>query len=205
MHFLKQSTAATIPLGPFINAQGVVQTALGLTQADIRLKKEGGDAAQKSDATSCTHDESGIYDCALNATDTNTLGRLTVFINESGALPVAHDFTILPAQVYNSLILASEALNANVTTVMDEDATAFSRAVGSMELVTVGTSSTTTVVTSNLVETTNDHYKGRILVFKTGALARQASDITAYNGTTKAITVTALTEAPTNGDFAVIV
>ena len=58
---------------------------------------------------------------------------------------------------------------------------------------------TTTVFVTALTEATNDHYKGRIIIFTSGALAGQATDITAYNGTTKAVTVTALTEAPANG------
>ena len=33
-------------------------------------------------------DELGEYDCALNATDTGTLGRLKLSVQESGALPV---------------------------------------------------------------------------------------------------------------------
>jgi len=58
---------------------------------------------------------------------------------------------------------------------------------------------TTTVIGTDLTETTDDHYKGRIVTFTTGALAGQSSDITGYNGTTKELTVTALTDAPAAG------
>lgn len=55
------------------------------------------------------------------------------------------------------------------------------------------------------LDTTDNHYNGRIVVFTSGNLQNQASDITGYNGTTKVFTVTALTEAPADGDSYVIV
>ena len=64
---------------------------------------------------------------------------------------------------------------------------------------------TTTVIDTNLTETTDDHYIGRIIIFTDGAVAGQATDITDYNGLTKELTVTALTNAPASGDNFVIV
>lgn len=66
-------------------------------------------------------------------------------------------------------------------------------------------SATTTSFVTDLTEATNDHYNGRIIIFTSGALANQATDITDYNGSTKAVTVTALTEAPADNDTFVIV
>lgn len=63
----------------------------------------------------------------------------------------------------------------------------------------------TTQMTTNLTEATDDHYNGRIVVFITGNLAGQATDITDYVGSSKRITMTALTESPANGDRFVIV
>lgn len=62
----------------------------------------------------------------------------------------------------------------------------------------------TTQMTTNLTEATDDHYNGRIVTFITGNLAGQATDITDYVGSSKRITMTALTEAPANGDRFVI-
>jgi hypothetical protein len=53
-------------------------------------------------------------------------------------------------------------------------------------------------------ETTNDHFNGRYVTFVTGALAGQSSDITDYFGAGQELTVTALTEAPNQGDKFVI-
>ena len=63
----------------------------------------------------------------------------------------------------------------------------------------------TTQFTTDLTEATNDHYKGRVVIFLTGVLAGQGSDITAYTGATKLVTVTAMTEAPSNNDTFIIV
>jgi len=59
---------------------------------------------------------------------------------------------------------------------------------------------TATGFTTSLTEATNDHYNGRTLTFTSGALAGQMTTITDYNGSTKLVTVTAMTEAPSNGD-----
>ena len=64
---------------------------------------------------------------------------------------------------------------------------------------------TATAFISALTEATDDHYNGRIIVFTSGAVAGQATDITDYAGATKTITMTALTEAPANGVTFVIV
>lgn len=63
-----------------------------------------------------------------------------------------------------------------------------------------GAAATTTVFITDLTEATDDHYNGRIIVFTSGALSGQATDITDYDGTTKEVTVTALTEAPADND-----
>lgn len=113
--FLKQSTSVTIILGPFVDSvDGVTaETSLTIAPADVRLSKNGGAFAQKGDSAACSHMENGYYACALNATDTGTLGRLRVAVNESGALPVWRDFLVMPANVWDSL-LAADRLQVHV-------------------------------------------------------------------------------------------
>jgi len=61
-------------------------------------------------------------------------------------------------------------------------------------------SATTTVFITNLTSSVDDFYKDQSCFFVTGALAGQSRIIQAYNGTTKAITLSeALTSAPANG------
>lgn len=62
-----------------------------------------------------------------------------------------------------------------------------------------GAPSATTFVT-DLPAGTDDHYKDSFLLFTAGALAGQVRKVTAYNGTTKAVTCAAFTGAPGNGD-----
>lgn len=102
---LRQSTATTVVLGPFVDdADGkTAETALTISQADVRLSKNAGTFAQKNDATAATHMELGYYACPLSTTDTNTLGRLTVVVHESGALPRRKDFLVVTANVWDTL------------------------------------------------------------------------------------------------------
>lgn len=104
--FLKQSTSVTIILGPFVDATDGVTAETGLTiaQAGVRLSKNGGAFAQKADSAACAHLENGYYSCALNATDTGTLGLVRVAVNASGALPVWRDLLVVPANVWDSLL-----------------------------------------------------------------------------------------------------
>jgi len=105
MEFIKQSTAVTKKMGPFVDDTDgkTAETGLTITQADIRLSKNGGDFAQTHNAAGATHDENGYYGVPLDTTDTDTLGSLRVAIYESGALPVWQDFMVVPAHVYDWL------------------------------------------------------------------------------------------------------
>lgn len=113
--WLKQSTAAEIVIGPFVDAtDGVTaETALTIAQADIRLKKGDAAFAQTNNATGATHLENGHYEVPLDTTDTATLGRLRVAVNESGALPVWADFMVVPANVWDSMF-GADALQVDV-------------------------------------------------------------------------------------------
>ncbi len=63
----------------------------------------------------------------------------------------------------------------------------------------------TTQMTTNLTEVTDDHYNGGVLIWTSGVLNRQRTDITDYDGATKKLTYTAVTEAPSATDTFVIV
>lgn len=107
--FLRGNTAATIVLGPFLDSTNGNdnETALTISQADIRLSKNGGAFAQKNDANAATHGELGMYMCALNATDTNTYGILRIVVHEAGALAVDASYIVLAEPVYDSFCPAA--------------------------------------------------------------------------------------------------
>lgn len=114
-HFLKQSTAVTIKLGPFLDDTdgNTPETALTINQADVRVSKNGGNFAQKNEASAASHDELGYYNVPIDATDTGTLGRILIAVHVTGALPVWKEFTVLPANSYDSLIAGSDKLEVD--------------------------------------------------------------------------------------------
>ena len=118
MNILKQSTAATVKLGAFVDDTDgkTAETGLTISQADIRLSKNGGDFAQTNNATGATHDEFGYYDIPLDTTDANTLGRLRVAVSVSGALPVWQVFLVVTANVYDTLC-STDTFDVNVATI----------------------------------------------------------------------------------------
>jgi hypothetical protein len=115
--WIKQSTAATVKLGPFLDDTDgkTAKTGLTISQADIRLSKNGGAFAQSNNTAGATHNENGYYDVPLNATDANTLGTLRVAVSKSGALPVWQDYMVVPANVWDSMF-GGAVLNVNVST-----------------------------------------------------------------------------------------
>ena len=125
MNILKQSTAATVKLGAFVDDTDgkTAKTGLTISQADIRLSKNGGDFAQTNNSAGATHDEFGYYDIPLDTTDTGTLGRLRVAVSESGALPVWQDFLVVTANVYDTLC-STDTFDVNVTALADDVITA---------------------------------------------------------------------------------
>ncbi len=76
MIVLRQSVAVTLKMGPFVDETDgkTAETGLTISQADVRLSKNGGNMAQKNESSSATHDENGYYDVDLDTTDTGTLG-----------------------------------------------------------------------------------------------------------------------------------
>ena len=104
MQELRQSTAITEKIGPFLDStDGVTpETSLTILQADVRLSKNGGNIAQKTEASACSHDELGYYDCDLDATDTGTLGRLKLIVHEAGACPVWHEYMVVTQNYWDS-------------------------------------------------------------------------------------------------------
>jgi hypothetical protein len=215
MRLLKQSTATTLLLGPFLDETDgrTAETALTLSQADIRLWKEGGTtAAQKNESTTCTHRENGYYTCPVNTTDTNTLGTLAVFVNESGALPIRLDYLVVPANVYDSFTLGTDLLdvsivqaNGSATPITNFAAACLGYVIGTSD--NTGFTATNAIMDTTITEATADHFNGRAIVFTSGALLGQATLITDYalTGGRGRFTFSTLTEVVPNGTTFTIV
>ncbi len=125
--YLAANTAVDVLIGPFVDETDgkTAETALTLSQADIKLSKNGQALAQKNDNTAAAHDANGYYNCELDATDTNTEGTLTLIVHESGALPVRHDFMVISQAAYASIVGAKDSgyMDVNVKAI-SEDTTA---------------------------------------------------------------------------------
>jgi hypothetical protein len=116
MQFLKQSTTVTVQMGPALDkTDGVTaETALSPT---VYLSKGGAAQAARTSATAITHDRDGFYRVELDTTDTDTLGRLLAQFSAAAThLPVWHEYMVVPANVYDSLVAATASLNVVLTT-----------------------------------------------------------------------------------------
>jgi hypothetical protein len=102
--FLRQSTVATVKLGPFLSpTDGLTPyTTAGFT---VKLGANGGALAARNDSTAITHDADGYFFVELNATDTGALDRLKLDVPGSAGnyLPVWDEFVVLAPAVYDVL------------------------------------------------------------------------------------------------------
>jgi len=155
-------------------------------------------------------------DLILVDTDT-TIPGLIAGLNDIAATDIvsAGAITTLTGAVVNVDLVDLATTTTTVTNQVTADVTAISgstTAADNLESSTLtilrgtasGVPTTTTMPDSSLTETTNDHYKGRIIIWTSGNLFQQVTDITAYNGTTKTFTFTATTDAASASDTYVI-
>ena len=107
---LKQSTAVTKKVGPFLDSTDgdTEEAALTIQKADVRLSKNGGNLAaasadQGASDAGAPYDEVGQYDIDFDATDTNTIGSLKMVIHSTGALIVQQEFMVIPPALYEAM------------------------------------------------------------------------------------------------------
>lgn len=115
---LKQSTASQeVPLGPFLDDTDgkTAETALTIANTDIKVWKNGATTLANKNSGGATHISGGIYYAVLDATDTNTLGPLVIFVQVAGALPVRVECEVLAANVFDSLVGGGDTLDVQVT------------------------------------------------------------------------------------------
>lgn len=169
-----------------------------------------------------------------NATALGILKSDTVVIRSDTLAIIADTGTTLPTQISGVLTAVNSnavGISANLTAInstqarlpttlvsgrMDADMGAISTSTAaadnleaSAEIIVTGAAEagtlSTTQMTTDLSEATDDHYNGRIVIWTSGALLGQATDITSYLGSTGELTYTEVTEAPSATDTFVIV
>jgi len=190
MRALKATVAATIVLGPFLDAtDGVTpETGLSIAQADVRLSKNAGAFAQKNDATSCTHMENGYYSCPLNTTDTNAAGILSVAVNKAGAIPWRGDYGVLAGTPYNAIVLGTDYLGIDLLRINGLTATvgrlaAFLAQHSVIQFTVAAGTLTDRRFTTDLTGYSADQLRKRKVVMITGTRQGETSLLSAYVAT----------------------
>lgn len=110
MIFLRGNTASQeIVLGQFFDSTdgNTEETALTIANTDILLHKNGATTLANKNSGGATHISNGIYYAVLDATDTNTYGKLTIFCHVAGALGVKVECMVLAEPVYDSMFPAA--------------------------------------------------------------------------------------------------
>ena len=105
--WLRQSTASQeISLGQFLDSTdgNTEENALTIANTDIKLRKGGTTTLANKNSGGATSISNGVYHATLDATDTNTLGLLEVYVHVAGALATKSTYMILPATSYDALV-----------------------------------------------------------------------------------------------------
>lgn len=144
----------------------------------------------------------GAVDTVTTNTDMRgTDGANTVVPDAAGTINVTGGAVDTVIDVTNRVTANADQIAGNATSATNLSKSALGIEPGAA---ITGTLSTTEM-TTDLTEATDDHYIGRIIIWTSGVLANQATDITDYDGASKLLTYTATTEAPSNTDTFVIV
>lgn len=169
---LFQATAGQeVPLGPFIDADGNALTGLTIANTDIKIWKGGATALVNKNSGGATHMANGVYYAVFDATDTNSWGSLVIYCHPAGALPVRVECYIEESNsFYKRLNFFSSLIFAQAT----------------------GTPTTTTIpitlhYPTQAASSQSGEYVG-LLVYD-ALVGGAASRVSAYNGTTKTLTV----------------
>lgn len=208
---LRQSTAAIVTFGPLVDVTDKITPETGVTlgAADAAAIQKNQAGSQVSiTSNTWAHIAQGVYNLTLAAGDVDTLGPLMVLLRDDSVFdgPVRQDYVVLAANVYDALVPASDKLKVDAVEMNSSTTAATNLALAAlgMKMITVQTSSSPTVVKTDLTETDDDFWNGKMMTFLTGALAGQTTRVTDYSGSTKDCTVETLTAAPTAADTAIL-
>ena len=105
--WLRQSTASQeISLGQFLDSTdgNTEEDGLTIANTDIKLRKGGTTTLASKNSGGATNISNGVYHATLDATDTNTLGLLEVYVHVAGALATKSSYMVLPSATYDALV-----------------------------------------------------------------------------------------------------
>ena len=125
MRYLRNNTATIVTVGPFYDkADGVtIEGSLTITNEKISMTVDlnegsaptlvldnvtGATSGTDNDLNYIANCDAGLMQLELSAANTNYLGRAFLTITDAANhVPVFHEFTILPANVFDALVLGS--------------------------------------------------------------------------------------------------
>ena len=214
IELVRQKNVATIIYFPIVDGAGDLVNAAAALDSETDTWNDGAAADGFTDlaAESAEINNGGWYSLALAQGEMN-FDYIAIQIKSSTAGSIDQRI-LIRTQVGDPLNIATsdDGGTINVTGgVVDADVLAISTSTDAADkleasaetIVTAAAAAgtlSTTQMTTTLTEVTNDHYNGRIIIWTSGVLLGQATDITDYNGVTKMVTYTAVTEAPGDGD-----
>jgi hypothetical protein len=121
--YLKQSTIVTLSIGPALDDDDATTQKTGtLADTDFYLSKNGGAKANPNDTADATNDSTGIHRKQINATDTNALGLLTVYMYQSDVLYIRQDYQVVNSNWYDTMC-STDQLDVNTTKIEGSDPT----------------------------------------------------------------------------------
>lgn len=118
----KQSTAATLIVGPILDSAGAEYT--GAVIGDLSISKNGGTLTALAAAATLTHIANGQYTLVTTTGNLDTLGRAQITCNKSTYQMPEVRLMVVPAMVFDSIVAGSDRLDVNVTHVADTSQTA---------------------------------------------------------------------------------
>lgn len=89
------------------------ETALTIANTDIKLWKTGATTLANKNSGGATHIANGVYYCTLDATDTNTLGPMVIYLHPAGARFSQLICCVYPAVYYDSVFLGTDYLQVD--------------------------------------------------------------------------------------------
>ena len=109
----KQSTAATLIVGPILDSAGAEYTSAVI--GDLSISKNGGTLTALAAAATLTHIANGQYTLVMTTGNLDTLGRLQITCNKSTYQMPPVGLNVVPAMVFDSMVLGTDVLQSDVT------------------------------------------------------------------------------------------
>jgi hypothetical protein len=119
----KQSTAATLIVGPILDSTGAEYNTSAVI-GDLSISKNGSTLTALASAATLTFIANGFYTLVLRTTDVDTLGRLQISCNKATYQMPPVNLMVVPAMVFDSMVLGTDRFDTNVTHVADTSQTA---------------------------------------------------------------------------------